>query len=403
MKISGLLFLSRKMNGSSRRSGFFRLVRFAGIAGIALGIAALLISLTILRGFDEKLHTVASNFNAHVKVDVFKGLPITDYKLKEELLKKNFPEIAKIAPVTRSESLVSTTNGVDGIILKGMENGNDITGITKYLVKGKLPAEGKNEVVISQLLADKLAAGVGSSLTVFLMKNSETDFPEVEKFSISGIFRTGMVQYDEIYVFGDLDFISQLLDLQHGSCQSFDIMLKNIYDAPRISREIQKYMDLPYITTSVFETDGAMFNWIDLQKKPIPIVLSLISIVASFNIITVLLILIIEKTHTIGILRTLGARTRDILLIFVFRGLAIGTAGTLIGAGCARLFAFLQQNYEIIKLNGEVYFLDSLPAATHAGDYYLVIAASVLLTFLVTFLPAVRAAKIKPVTAINFK
>ena len=231
----------------------------------------------------------------------------------------------------------------------------------------------------------------------------DVSFPEIEKFKISGIYRTGMAKYDDISVFCELHYLSQLLKYEANQCGGIDIMIKPGKDIIASSKSIEAYLDFPYFSTNVYELHGAMFAWIELQKKPIPLVLGLISLVAVMNIITILLILIVEKTHTIGILRTLGMSPKAILTVFLVRGTAIGAIGTALGGIAAFGITYLQQTYEIIKLKGEIYFLDALPITIVLNNYLLVLGISLAFSFIVTLLPALTALKIKPIKAINFR
>jgi lipoprotein-releasing system permease protein len=182
-----------------------------------------------------------------------------------------------------------------------------------------------------------------------------------------------------------------------------EIDLKDIADVKRLTPIIEETVGFPYYALNVFELHSSMFAWIDLQKAPIPIVLGLISIVAVFNIITILLVTIVEKTRSIGILRSLGMKNRGILALFVTQGVAIGTAGAVTGCLLGFLFGFTQNAFKIISLNSDIYFLDALPVDMSAWHFVLVLSASIFCSFLAALVPSLIAVRISPVKSLRFR
>lgn len=394
------------LNSGIQHGNFFRFVKFAAVLSVMLGTMALLISMSVLQGFEDKLAENAIKFTSHIKLEKYQQKSIMNYPQVIQALKLQFPSIAIASPYLQKEALISTKTDVDGIMLKAIAPQNEATDIKSKLIAGKMSQIGTNEIIIGERLSKKLNVKIGDKVTVYLMLSqtySENQFPEVEKFILSGIYRTGMAKYDDISVFCELSYLAKLLNYTSYECGGIDIMLNNIADIKPLSRRIEAYMDFPYMCTNVYDLHSAMFAWIELQKQPIPLVLGLISLVAVMNIITILLILIVEKTHTIGILRTLGMSRKAILGIFLVRGTSIGIFGTILGAGFAFLITYLQQTYEIIKLKGEIYFLDSLPITNSLDNYLLVIAISLGFSFLITLLPALTALRVQPIKAINFR
>lgn len=407
MKIKELLYVSKVINSGVKHGSFYKFVKFAAVCSVLLGTMALLISMSVLQGFEDKLAENAIKFTSHIKLEQYRQAPITNYSELISRLKLQFPQIATASPFTQKEALISSKADVDGIMLKAIDVQTEATNIKSKIISGKMPELSSNQIIIGERLAKKLNVQIGNKVTVYLMLNSagnsQNSFPEIEKFEISGIYRTGMAKYDDISVFCELHYLSQLLKYEANQCGGIDIMIKPGKDIIASSKSIEAYLDFPYFCTNVYELHGAMFAWIELQKKPIPLVLGLISLVAVMNIITILLILIVEKTHTIGILRTLGMSPKAILTVFLVRGTAIGAIGTALGGIAAFGITYLQQTYEIIKLKGEIYFLDALPITIELNNYLLVLGLSLAFSFIVTLLPALTALKIKPIKAINFR
>ena len=228
-------------------------------------------------------------------------------------------------------------------------------------------------------------------------------YPDIEKFRLKGIYETGMAQYDDIYVYIPFKKSASFFKMPENRASSIDIMLYDVNEAPAVAKNIEELLGYPYFCYTVYDLHKAIFTWIEYQKAPIPLVLGLISIVAVLNIITILLITVVEKTHSIGILRAIGMKKSGIISIFVFQGTTIGLIGTLTGCSLGFFLCWLQLHFSIIKLDGSVYFLDTLPIKLSLWHYEIVISISILLSVLATFIPSFIASKISPIRAIRFR
>lgn len=404
MRLSELIYISKRLNSNLKHGRFYRIVSFVAVLSVMVGTFAILVSMSVLQGFEEQMAESAVNFTSQIKIDKYEGRLIGNYTRVQSAIKSNFAEVKSVSPHVQKEALISTKKSIDGIILKGLEYSEKGTVISDKIVNGVPPKRGERQIIIGYRLAERAGIALGDSVLIYLLKsNSESELPDVFKMQVIGAYRTGMAKYDDIVVYGDITALSRMLELPDGTCTGFDLMLNDtkLIDATTI--KIENFLKFPYSVLSVYDIHASMFNWIEMQKEPIPIVLGLISIVAIMNIITILLILIVEKTHTIGILRTLGMKSSSILGVFLIRGTSIGMIGTLLGAGLALLLTWLQQSYKIIKLNGEIYFLDAMPIAIELSHYAYIIVISISISFIVTLLPALIALKIKAIKAINFR
>lgn len=396
-----------------------------------LGSMALIISLSVLDGFDKKLRETAVKFTSHVSLRTFNRKLINDWNQTIDYIKNYFPEVSAAAPLIEREGLLRRGKSVEGILIRSlssqMQPGNnnqkssnyytrtssklintDITGISKTIIKGKTfsPEDSTYSVIISEKLALRIDAELGDSLVIYTLKKETIENipePQIDKFKITGIYKTGMVQYDETVVFIPFQTATNFFSLPKNASTSIEIILKDLNQADKVGEAIQKQMGYPYVCFSVFELHRAIFSWIDLQKEPIPLVLGLISIVAVFNIITTLLITVVEKTHFIGILSSLGMKSRTILFSFITQGLKIGITGSLSGCALAFTFGWLQNTFEFIKLRGEIYYLDSLPIKFSLWHFELVAGISILLTIAASAVPALIASRVRPLRAIRFK
>ena len=382
--------------------------RGVALISVTLGTLALIISLSVLGGFDKMLKENAVKFTSHISTVTFNRKPIADYDGISAKLKYNFPDISGIMPVIEREGLISSKDYVEGVMIRGFQPDNDITQLKRNIMEGKFSfsSDRSKEIVIGKRLARKLNAGVGDIVVVYAMTETQMGtmgYPDINKFKIVGIYETGMAKYDDIAVFVPLKTANTIFRIPENSSTGFEIILDDINKAIPFTEKIQDFLGYPFFCLSVFVTHSSIFAWIDLQKEPIPIVLGLISIVAIFNIITILLITVVEKTRTIGILSTLGMNKREIMSVFILQGTTVGITGTIAGAIISLVLSLLQQNFHLITLKGDIYFLDTLPVLISLWNYLIVGGISIALSFLATLIPAYIAVRISPVRAIRYK
>ena len=432
--------LKRGLRSESKRR-FLNFARMAALVSVTLGTMALIISLSVLDGFDKTLHENAVKFTAHITVKTLNRKPSLDFPKNIIKLKQSIPEIKSAIPIVERECLVKSKSFVEGIFIRGVYEPNYfsnyssdnsklsdeyISPLSLNMVEGKFDFkennESKNEkiIIIGRRLSKKLNVKLGDWLVIYSIKNiissqtltgnqsltkiqTESQFPTIDKFRIGGIYETGMAQYDDSYCFISYKAGLRLFGMPQNSASGYEIFLKDISDAPRIAGVVDDVLGFPHISYTVFELHSAIFAWIELQKAPIPLVLGLISIVAVLNIITILLITVVEKTHSIGILRALGMQNKDIMSIFVIQGTGIAIAGSIIGSILALSFAILQNTFQIIHLEGDIYYLDALPVDIAAWHYIIVFIITIFLAFISTLIPAVVATKVSPIKAIRFR
>ncbi|MFM8457219.1 MAG: ABC transporter permease, partial [Ignavibacteria bacterium] len=263
------------------------------------------------------------------------------------------------------------------------------------------------EIIIGERLALAMNMNSGDTAIITSMISDSTSstvpLPVTQKFRIIGLYKTGMSQYDELYVFLPRKTLSQLLGTSHDTKSHYELMVKSGYDINAIGEEMQEQVPYPLFVQTVYDLHAGMFHWIELQKEPIPIVLSLIGIVAIMNILTSLLIIVIEKTRSIGILQSLGMKPLSIMMIFSFQGIALGVFGIMLGCIGSFMLCTIQQKYGVITLNADLYFIDTLPISMKAWHYYLVGGSALLLSLLSTIIPAFIASRISPTKAILFR
>lgn len=407
MDLSSIRFISKGLAASNKNSRFLNFVRMAALAGVTLGSLALIISLSVLGGFQDELENKAVKFRSHITVNTLNGNPITDIPEKSAKLKSEIGEIASIEPVITREGLIRGGKRIEGISVRSISQNNP-GSLKNDIIEGKFSFSNSNadEVIIGKRLAEKLNIKLGDDIIIYVLKGNPLENmpdPSIRKFRITGIYQTGMAQYDDVYIYIPFNTAVSFMQMPEGTASILEITLKDVRKAEAVSEKVNDVLGFPHYSISVYRIHSAIFAWIDLQKEPIPIVLGLISIVAVLNIITTLLISVVEKTDRIGILRSLGMRRKHIIRIFMIQGTSIGLAGTLTGCLIAFVICWTQQTFEYFKLDGNIYFLDAVPIEINFWHYLIVISVSVLMSFLSTFIPARIAAGISPLKALRFK
>ncbi len=408
MNIHIIRYLAKGLSRSNKQEKFINFARGASLISVMIGTLALIISLSILSGFEKSLIENAIKFTSHISVFTMSGKPIDNYTALIDNLKKTIPEIKGITPLIEKEGLLSDGKKVEGVIVRGIQLENDITGIKNQIIEGHnyfLKAKSR-ELIIGKRLKDKFGLTIGDEIIIYgVYENTDFEMPDaiIGKFKITGIYETGMAKYDDILVYAPYEVVTEFFKMSSNSASAIELTIKDISQINQIATKINDNLEFPYICRTVFELHRSIFAWIELQKEPIPIVLGLISIVAILNIFTTLLIIVVEKTHSIGILRSLGLKSFNIMAIFILQGLSLALTGSIIGSILAFIFYIIQSNFKIIRLQGEVYFLDFLPVYFEPIHYVTVIIISLAFALLATIIPSIIAIKVSPLKAIRFK
>jgi lipoprotein-releasing system permease protein len=261
-------------------------------------------------------------------------------------------------------------------------------------------------VVLGDELAQRLGAGVGTTLTAFSTRGLDTGRldarPTLRQFHVAGVFDTGLADFDERFAYTDLDAARAFFGYAEDEVRRFDLVLDDIERSRELAPAITAEIGPPVFARSIFDVFRHIFAWVQLQQNIIPLVISVLVIVAAFNIIGTLLMLILDKTREIGILLGMGASRRAVRRLFLGLGFFIGVTGSLLGVGGALAFAILQLRFGIIRLPQEAYYIDTAPVEPHAFDFVLVPLLAVALCTLAAYLPARAAARLEPVRSIRF-
>lgn len=398
-------FVSRRYILSNKDSRLLNLISVISITGIALGVTTLIIALSVLNGFEKTLTQKITDFDSHIKILSYKeSLPNADQYL-EKLKNKLKDQIEFISPSISKLAIISTKNRKEGINIKGISEAKEIDKIKSNLVAGKFGLDNNNSLVIGKTLATKLLLKVGDKVTLFALKNdkipSMDDLPNIQNFFVTGIFESGMAEYDNMIGYTGIKTAQNLFSMP-GEINGIDIKLLSVDKIDSLTQIIRKDLRYPYYARTIYEIYRNIFSWIELQKKPIPIVLGLIIIVAVFNIISALLMLVLEKTNAVGILKSLGAKGSSIIKIFFYQGIYLSAIGIISGNILAWFLMYLQLELDIIKVPSSVYFVTRVPIEMSADVFLLVSAVTFVLSLFSAIMPSYFASRINPVTALRF-
>lgn len=400
-------FIARRYLRSRRNSGFISFITFFAVVGVTLGVAALIITLSILRGFERTIKENVVSFTAHMQIYGFQSQVLKNPETAELRVREKYPDVKVMAPYVAREAMIRSDHEIDGVLVKGIDPANDISAARGHIKQGSydlsLRTSGIQPMVIGTRLAERLGCAVGDKLLVFALGGYSLTLSQtrVMQFQVTGIYETGMEEYDASYVYTNIGNAQTLF--QFGSAVSgFDILVSDLNKLPQLAEEIPADLGYPYYARTMFQSYRNLFAWIDLQKSQIPIILGLIILVATVNVIGTLLMMVMEKTRDIGILQSLGAKSGTISSVFLYQGMFIGAVGTALGNVLAYGLCWIELKYRFISLPSGVYYMTHVPIDLSWGNFALVSAAALVLCYGCALLPSRLAGKRDPVGLLRF-
>ncbi len=405
-------FISKRYLISKHKINFITIISLISITGITIGVAALIVVLSVFNGFGSLVTSFLINFDPNVRVEIISQEGFNKQNELDSII-QSVPEVKKFAPYVNGKVMAYKSGNYQIINLKGIQGktGNDIYGIDKSMIFGKFNIsanKGLPRAILGLTLADRLNLLVGDTLTIVSpvgIEQAITQFsiPKTQKFVISGIYSSNNNEYDESYVFTNLG-TAQILLGYYNKIQGYDIRLDNINDSFNVKAQLEKKLDPKLFSVNTwYDFHKELYTVMKIERWSAYIILCLIVAVATFNILGSLSMSVIEKKRDIGILRSMGASEKSITKIFMYEGLLVGIIGTLAGLLVGYFICFLQLHYNIYPLDPTQYKIDSLPLQIRISDFFFVAGASMLLTFLASLFPAKRAAKVNPLEAIKWE
>ncbi|TKJ37570.1 lipoprotein-releasing system transmembrane subunit LolC [candidate division LCP-89 bacterium B3_LCP] len=406
------LFIATRYLKSKRRTGFISLISYLSIAGVAIGVAALIIVLSVMNGFETEVRNRIIGADAHIRLGTHHEEGIVDVESIMDKI-RDIDHITGISPYIMDKGLIRIDKRTEGAIVRGVDPATvgDVSDLPQTIIHGGMHlgrtdvtgAENLPGLVLGRMLADRLYATLGDTVILF-SPGAAGPFsqPRAKRFHLAGIFETGLYEYDDIFAYIAIPEAQELYRMT-DKVTGIEIKLDDLDKAGQVKEIILGILGFPYFPRTWHEMHRNLFNWMKIEKWAGFIILSLIVMVAAFNIISSLIMVVMEKRKEIGILKSMGATSASIRKIFIYEGLAVGVVGTVMGVMLGWGLCMLQISYRFFRLPPDIYFLSELPILMRSSDFIMVITAALVLCFLASVYPAHRAAALVPVEAIRYE
>lgn len=404
--------VARRYLASRRGTRFLSLITLIAIGGVSVGVTALIVVTSVMNGLQTELRKGILGVNPHVFVLTY-GEGMRMDRWEGPLQKTRGVEgVVQVAPFVHTEVGLRNRGGyVEASVLRGIdvtqtgEGATDIPGMLRAArIRLDQTRSGLPAIALGQTLGARLGLIPGDTLTVISLSNARVGamglIPKMEMFEYVGGVRTGMWEYDNKFAYTSLAAAQELSGL--GTAVSgLEARITDPYQAEAVSAGIEKALGIPYRTDNWMNMNRSLFSALKLEKLALTLILLLIVVVAAFNIVSTLVMVVTDKTREIGVLKSMGMTSRRILHLFMLQGLVIGIVGAAIGGSLGSLVTYVVDRFKLISIPGEIYFISHLPVKIDPVDLATVLAATVLISFLATVYPAWQAARLEPVEAIR--
>lgn len=393
---------------SKHKEKFISLISLISIAGVALGVAALIIVISVMSGFDEDLKDKIVGTYSHIEI-------LSDYgmnpsaALVDKIMKTD--HVSAYSFFINGQALARRGDAVTGVVVKGILPQNEIrvNKLGDYIIEGSLNLAGGG-VIIGSELADKLGVGVGNYISIVSPSSFQTGASaspgdlkvEGKVFKVAGIFTSGMYEYDMNLVYMDLSDAQELFGVEK-LVSGAAIKVDDALNVNQVKSDLRNILGPPYTVRTWMELNRNLITALKLEKTVMFIILTLIVIVACFNISSTLIMTVLEKTRDIGILKALGATKVNIMAIFALQGAMVGAIGTTIGTVLGLAICWCLKTYRFINLPKDIYYIDKLPVKMDPYDIILIVVLSILISLVAAIYPSYKASKLDPVEALRYE
>ncbi len=410
-------FIGRRYLKAKQKHSFISLITILSIAGVAVGVMALIVVIAVMSGFESDLRSRILGIESHIVLMKYGG-SFTNYrKILEDIGKTHGVEAA--TPFIYTQIMLRSSSGVSGAVLRGIDPESadqvikNFDKVSLQNLKTSSQEQNRPAVIPKIILGKELAKTLGliKGETVYLispngMVSPIGHMPAMKRFEVAGFFESGIYEYDGTFAYICIKDAQKILRMP-GSVTGIEIRVKDIYKAKDIAEKIVDGLNLKYKNRSFWARDWMqmnknLFSALKLEKVVMFIILTLIVLVAAFNIASTLIMMVMEKTKDIAILKAMGATDKSIRKIFVFKGMMIGAFGTFFGVCSGFILCFLLKHYKFIELPKDVYYISTLPVRMEILDVFFIASAAMLICFLSTLYPSRKASKLNPVEAIRY-
>lgn len=382
------------------------------ISAIAIGIIMMIVSVATGMGLQQKIRDKVSAFNGQIIISNYDNnnseVTLVPISKKQDFYPnfKSVPEVSHIQAVASKAGIIRTENAFEGIVFKGVGADYDWNNIKEYVVEGKVPDFSKalnEEVLISRLLADRLNLKVGDNFNTFFIKEEQGKMPNSRRFKIAGIFNSGFQQFDATYIIGDIRHIQRINKWSPDQVGAFEIFVKDFNNIKATGNQIYEQTSSSLDTKTIIEKYSYIFDWLQLFDFNIVIILGIMILVATINMVVALLVLILERTQMIGILKAMGANNWAVRKIFLYNAFYLIIRGLFWGNLIGIAILIVQQQFGVVQLNPENYYVNQAPVYLNWGYIALLNLLTITVCFVVLLIPSYIITKISPVKAIRFE
>jgi lipoprotein-releasing system permease protein len=406
-------FMPRTKDGG----GFSGPLSVIAVASIALGVVVMVMAVCILRGFQGEIASKVVGFGSHLTVSNFASSPayqeepiVLDSTLVERI--QRVPGVRHIQYFATKGGMVKTAEQIYGIMFRGLSADYDTTFFASNLVEGRLPvfsgASGfsgtsgetgtSTDVLVSSTIASRLRLKVGDKMRTYFWGG---DTPRSRAFTVCGIYNTDLTEFDELYVVGDLRQVQRLNEWEANQVGGYEVLVDNFDRLDDIARNVERELPYDYSVQTIREANPALFAWLDLLNSNITLILVIMSLVCAVAIVSALLIMIFEKSRTIGVLKALGASNASVRRIFILKASRLILQGIAIGIAVSGALCFVQAKWEVVKLNAESYHMSHVPVDTDPWIFVIISVSSAAVCLLALLLPAAYISRISPAKTIK--
>jgi lipoprotein-releasing system permease protein len=381
------------------------------IAAIAIGMVMMIVSVATGIGLQQKIREKVSAFNGHIIISNYDNnqseATLTPIAKNQEFYPKfnSVVGISHVQAIATKAGIIRTEKAFEGIVFKGVGEDYQWSNIKEYLVAGRLPnlsSQLNSEVLISQFLADRLQLKVGDAFNTFFIKENQNQLPNIRRFKISGIFNSGFQEFDATYILGDIRHIQRINKWSPNQIGAFEIFVDDFEQIQSVGEEVYQQTPSNLDSKTIIEKYSYIFDWLQLFDFNIVVILGVMILVATINMVVALLVLILERTQMIGILKALGANNWSVRKIFLYNALYLIFRGLLWGNGIGIGVLLIQKYFGVIQLNPENYYVNQAPVYFNWGYILALNLLTVTVCFVVLLIPSYLITKISPVKAIRY-